>query len=93
MQIYIIISVHPNFLCRSIMFSELVELKVLKLFDLIEGDDTVFEKGPLTKLVEQKELVGYVHKGFWQCMDTLREKQKLESLWESGKAPWKVWED
>ena len=64
-----------------------------ELFDLIEGDDTVFEKGPLTKLVEQKELVGYVHKGFWQCMDTLREKQKLESLWESGKAPWKLWED
>ena len=53
----------------------------------------MFEKGPLTKLVEQHELVGYVHKGYWQCMDTLREKQKLESLWESGKAPWKIWED
>src|SRR5699024_2947865 len=64
-----------------------------ELFDLIEGDTTIFEKGPLTKLVEQRELVGYVHKGYWQCMDTLREKQKLESLWESGKAPWKVWED
>ena len=64
-----------------------------ELFDLIEGDTTVFEKGPLTKLVEQRELVGYVHKGYWQCMDTLREKQKLESLWESGKAPWKIWED
>ena len=64
-----------------------------ELFNLIEGDTTVFEKGPLTKLVEQGELVGYVHKGYWQCMDTLREKQQLESLWESGKAPWKVWED
>ena len=56
-----------------------------ELFDLIEGDSTVFEKGPLTKLVE--------HKGFWQCMDTLREKQKLEQLWEAGNAPWKVWEE
>lgn len=64
-----------------------------ELFDLIEDDSTVFEKGPLTKLVAQKELVGYVHKGFWQCMDTLREKQQLEKLWESDKAPWKVWED
>ncbi|MGN0114201.1 MAG: glucose-1-phosphate cytidylyltransferase [Monoglobaceae bacterium] len=63
-----------------------------ELFDLIEGDDTIFEKGPLTKLVAQKELVGYVHKGFWQCMDTLREKQQLEKLWESGNAPWKTWE-
>ena len=62
-------------------------------FDLIEGDSTVFEKGPLTKLVEQKELVGYIHKGFWQCMDTLREKQKLEQLWEAGNAPWKVWKE
>ena len=64
-----------------------------ELFDLIEGDSTVFEKGPLTKLVERKELVGYIHKGFWQCMDTLREKQKLEQLWESGNAPWKAWEE
>lgn len=64
-----------------------------ELFDLIEGDSTVFEKGPLTKLVEQKELVGYIHKGFWQCMDTLREKQKLEQLWEAGNAPWKVWKE
>lgn len=64
-----------------------------QLFDLIEGDDTVFEKEPLTALVAQKELVGYVHKGFWQCMDTLREKLHLEKLWESGHAPWKIWED
>lgn len=64
-----------------------------ELFDLIEGDDTVFEKGPLSKLVEHKELVGYVHKGYWQCMDTLREKQQLEKLWALGNAPWKIWED
>lgn len=63
------------------------------LFDYIEGDDTVFEKGPLTKLVDKQQLVGYVHKGYWQCMDTLREKQQLEKLWESGNAPWKKWED
>ena len=63
------------------------------LFDYIEGDDTVFEKGPLTKLVAKKELVGYVHRGFWQCMDTLREKQQLENLWNTGKAPWKLWKD
>lgn len=63
-----------------------------ELFDYIEGDSTVFEKGPLTALVEKRELMGYIHKGFWQCMDTLREKQQLEKLWESGNAPWKVWE-
>lgn len=62
------------------------------LFDCIEGDDTVFEKEPMTALVDRRELVGYIHKGYWQCMDTLREKQKLEALWDSGKAPWKLWE-
>lgn len=61
------------------------------LFDYIDGDATVFEKDSLTQLVEQQQLVGYIHKGFWQCMDTLREKQKLEKLWESGNAPWKLW--
>lgn len=61
------------------------------LFDYIEGDTTVFEKGPLTALVKKRELMGYIHKGFWQCMDTLREKQQLEKMWESGNAPWKVW--
>ena len=63
-----------------------------ELFNYIEGDETVFEKGPLTKLVENKQLAGYVHKGYWQCMDTLREKQDLEKLWNSGLAPWKTWE-
>lgn len=64
-----------------------------EIFDYIEGDSTVFEKEPLNNLVAENQLAGYVHKGFWQCMDTLREKQKLESLWESGNAPWKVWKD
>ena len=63
-----------------------------ELFDLIEGDDTIFEKGPLVKLVEKRQLAGYIHKGYWQCMDTLREKQQLEKMWDSGKAAWKIWE-
>lgn len=62
-----------------------------KLFQYIEDDRTIFEKGPLTKLVAEHELVGYVHQGYWQCMDTMREKQQLEQLWESGQAPWKIW--
>ena len=62
-----------------------------QLFDYIEGDTTIFEKGPLAKLVEENELAGYVHPGYWQCMDTLREKQELERLWASNNAPWKIW--
>ncbi len=64
-----------------------------KVFDYIESDETIFEKAPLINMVNDGQLAGYVHKGFWQCMDTLREKQKLESLWESGNAPWKIWKD
>lgn len=63
-----------------------------QIFDCISGDSTVFEKEPLNSLVENQELIGYVHKGFWQCMDTVREKQKLESLWASNDAPWKLWD-
>lgn len=63
------------------------------IFDYIEGDSTVFEKEPINELVAHRQLVGYVHKGFWQCMDTMREKQKLEKLWAEGNAPWKVWKD
>lgn len=62
-----------------------------EVFDYIEGDETIFEKGALTKLAEKQELSGYVHKGYWQCMDTLREKQQIEKLWNSQNAPWKVW--
>lgn len=64
-----------------------------KLFNYIEGDNTIFEKESLCRLVQEKQLAGFVHKGFWQCMDTLREKQKLEKMWSEGKAPWKIWED
>lgn len=64
-----------------------------KIFDFIEGDSTTFEKEPINKLVLLHELAAYTHKGFWQCMDTVREKEKLEKIWSSGQAPWKVWED
>ena len=63
-----------------------------QIFDYIDGDDTPFEKDPMERLVKHQELVGYVHDGYWQCMDTLREKNQIEALWNSGKAPWKVWD-
>ena len=62
------------------------------IFDYIKGDSTVFEKEPLEMLVAQNQLVAYKHQGFWQCMDTKREKDMLESLWNEGKALWKVWQ-
>lgn len=64
-----------------------------KVIDYIDGDTTVFEKAPLEKLSTEGQLVNYKHYGFWQCMDTMRDKQKLEELWASGNAPWKKWED
>ena len=63
-----------------------------KVLEYIEDDSTVFERDPLEKLVADGQLMAFRHRGFWQCMDTLREKQKLEQLWASGNAPWKVWE-
>lgn len=62
-----------------------------KVFEYLTGDDCVFEQEPLRKLSEEGELMSYQHRGFWQCMDTLREKLELDALWESGEAPWKVW--
>ncbi len=59
--------------------------------DLIEGDDTSWEGKPLGNLAEMGQLMAFPHEGFWQPMDTLREKNLLESLWESGEAPWAVW--
>ena len=61
------------------------------VFELIEDDSTVFEQRPLEELAKKSELKCYLHSGFWQCMDTLREKILLERLWQSGKAPWKLW--
>ena len=63
------------------------------IFDYLEGDDTVFEQGPLEHLASEGELMSYSHKGFWQCMDSLREKALLELMWKQNKAPWKVWEE
>ena len=62
-----------------------------QVFDYIEGDATQFEHEPLENLARDGELMAYQHHGFWQCMDTIREKTILERLWESGDAPWKIW--
>ena len=62
-----------------------------KVIDSIDGDNTAWESGPLEKLSKEKQLVAFQHHGFWQPMDTLRDKNQLEELWQSGKAPWKVW--
>ncbi len=64
-----------------------------KIFDYIDGDQTSFEKEPMVRLVQDNELMSFIHKGYWQCMDTLREKEQIEKLWNSGNAPWKIWED
>ena len=61
------------------------------IFDEIEGDRTSWEKEPLSNLTQQDQLCAYRHEGFWQPMDTLREKDELQSLWDSGSPPWKVW--
>lgn len=61
------------------------------IFRLIAGDSTVFEKEPLQSVAAAHELKAYKHDGFWQCMDTKREKDSLEEMWASGRAPWKVW--
>jgi glucose-1-phosphate cytidylyltransferase len=61
------------------------------IFDYIAGDETQFEKEPLERIARDGQLMAYRHAGFWQCMDTLRDKVRLETLWESGQAPWKLW--
>lgn len=62
-----------------------------KVIDYIKGDETPWESEPLQRLAREKDLSPYLHKGFWHPMDTLRDKNYLEELWASGKAPWKVW--
>ena len=61
------------------------------IFDYIDGDDTQWERGPMERLARDGQLMAYQHTGFWQCMDTLRDKKLLESLWEKGDPPWKLW--
>lgn len=63
-----------------------------KAIDYIKGDDTIWECDPVERLARDGQLVGYRHTGFWSPMDTLKEKNILEALWESGAAPWKIWE-
>lgn len=64
-----------------------------EIFDYIDGDETVFEREPLERLAEDGQLMSYLHKGFWQCMDNKREMDLLERMLETGNAPWKKWEE
>lgn len=64
-----------------------------EIFRYLKDDDTVLEQGPLTQLAEEGQLMSFYHDGFWQCMDTQREREKLQKLWDSGNAPWKIWKD
>ena len=66
--------------------------RAVKVFDYIDGDSTVWEKKPLEKLAIENQLGAYKHSGFWQPLDTLRDKNNLEELWNSKKAPWNIWE-
>lgn len=61
------------------------------VIDHIENDDTIWETGPLEKLAREGQLAAFIHDGFWQPMDTLRERMLLDEMWQSGKAPWKMW--
>ena len=62
-----------------------------EVIDYIDGDQTIWEREPLERLAREGELAGFQHDGFWQPMDTLRDRTYLEELWVSGQAPWKVW--
>ncbi len=63
-----------------------------EVIDYIDDDDTSFQQAPLERLAREGQLMAYRHESFWQCMDTLRDKELLQSMWDSGSAPWKVWE-
>ena len=63
-----------------------------EIFDYLDGDSCVFERKPLETLAAMGELMSYIHEGFWECMDNIREKMMLENLLKDGKAPWKKWE-
>jgi glucose-1-phosphate cytidylyltransferase len=62
-----------------------------KVLDYIDGDDTIWEAKPLEQLSSEGQLCAFKHRGLWQPMDTLRDKQKLDALWEANAAPWKIW--
>ena len=63
-----------------------------QVFDYIDSDSTTWEQQPLERLSAEQQLTAYLHKGFWQAMDTVRDRVYLENLWDSGKAPWKLWD-
>jgi glucose-1-phosphate cytidylyltransferase len=63
-----------------------------EVLDYIEGDSTQWERGPLERLAREKQLMAFKHEGFWQCMDTMRDKALLESLWQAGRAQWRIWD-
>lgn len=62
-----------------------------KIFDYLEDDQTILERAPLESATQDKQLMAFKHEGYWQCMDTIRDKQLLEELWSQGEAPWKIW--
>jgi len=64
-----------------------------KVFDYLDDDMTILEQSPMERLAKEGELMAYPHEGFWQCMDTIRDREHLEELWASGSAPWKLWKD
>ena len=63
-----------------------------EIFQYLDGDDTIFERTPMQRLAAEGQLKSFSHDGFWQCMDTQGEMRKVEELWQSGKAPWKIWD-
>ena len=79
-------------MCRPCGAAEVYCFFVLepKVFDYIDGDETQWEREPLERLSRDSQLMAYHHTSFWQCMDTLRDKKLLETLWESGNPPWGV---
>lgn len=64
-----------------------------ELFDYLKDDNTILEQEPMRKLAADRQLMSFYHDGFWQCMDTKREKDKLDAMWETGNAPWKIWKE
>ena len=64
-----------------------------QIFDYIDEDETQWEREPLERLAQDGQLMAYKHTSFWQCMDTLREKHILDTLWNSGQAPWEIWQE
>jgi glucose-1-phosphate cytidylyltransferase len=64
-----------------------------RVIDHIDDDETIWERGPVEQLAREGQLMGFQHNGFWSCMDTLKEKNLLDTLWETGQAPWKIWDE